>query len=61
MGPATAAAQMFATRAAAKERLSSVASMLIHPSSATEDHFDVAARVLAWIDSLDIAEARLRV
>jgi len=61
MGPATAAAHVFATRAEAKENVSSVASMLIHPSSATEDHFELAARVLAWIDSLDIAEARQRV
>lgn len=60
MGPVSAAAQVFATRAEAKERVSSVASMLIHPSSATEDHFDVAARVLAWIDSIDVAEARQR-
>lgn len=61
MGPATAAAQVFATRAEAKESVSPVASMLIHPSSATEDHFDVAALVLAWTDSLEIAEARQKI
>lgn len=36
--------------------------MLIHPSAATEEHFDVAAEVLAWADGeLDQAEARARI
>ena len=35
--------------------------MLIHPSSAKDDHFDVAAQVLAWSDGSDRREARARI
>lgn len=61
IGPASAQTRVHATRAEAKARNAHPASMLIHPSSAKEDHFDVAAAVLAWSDGSDTRIARARI
>lgn len=60
IGPASAKGSAFATSEEASARFARVASMLIHPSSAKVDHFDVAAQVLAWADGTDQKEARAR-
>lgn len=61
IGPGSAVVRTFGTSAEAAARFSSVASMLVHPSAGKEDHFDVAAQVLAWADGSDPRAARGRI
>ena len=62
IGPRSALEHRLSSAAEAADRFAAPASMLIHPSAATEEHFDVAAEVLAWADGeLDQAEARARI
>lgn len=61
LGPAASEGCLFDSREEATAGTSSVSSMLIHPSSAKEDHFDVAARVLSWTDGIDVDTARTRI
>ena len=55
LGPFSASQASFATKAETKASSPEVASMLIHPSSATEEQFEVANELLKW--SLGNAEA----
>lgn len=59
IGPATAPTESYSTASEATEGFSHVTSMLIHPSSGKDDHFDMAARVLAWADGSGPSEARV--
>ena len=61
LGPSSGRESRFETSEEASATLAKVASMLIHPSSAKDDHFDVAAQVLAWADGTDQKAARARV
>ena len=56
-GPASARTMTFDSAQAAKEGVVGPMSMLVHPSSAKEEHFESAARVLAWAAGVD-QEAR---
>lgn len=47
-GPGTARGLSFSTRGEAASGAVKPMSMLVHPSSAKERHFDVAAQILAW-------------
>lgn len=60
LGPAAATTHAFSSSPEAAAGFARVSSMLIHPSSAKEDHFDVAAQVLAWADGSERKEARSR-
>jgi hypothetical protein len=48
LGPSSAENRVFPSRQEARERLVAPMSMLVHPSSVTDEHFNVAARILAW-------------
>jgi hypothetical protein len=61
IGPHSARGHRFGTKAEALSCLAAPGSMLIHPSSAKDDHFDVAAQVLAWSDGSDRREGRARI
>lgn len=60
IGPYSARGHRFGTKAEALSSFAGPGSMLIHPSSAKEDHFDVAAQVLAWSDGSERRDARAR-
>jgi hypothetical protein len=61
IGPHAARSRRLGTKAEALSSFAAPGSMLIHPSSAKDDHFDVAAQVLAWSDGSDLREARARI
>jgi hypothetical protein len=48
LGPASARTVAFPTKREATERVAAPMSMLVHPSSAKDDHFDCAAQILGW-------------
>lgn len=50
LGPASAPDQLFDTRQAADAAVSPVSSMLVHPSSTMESHFEVANALRTWWD-----------
>ncbi|GEA84169.1 hypothetical protein GCM10009774_07270 [Cellulomonas gelida] len=50
LGPASARPRTFPSRDDAVRGVAAVSSMLIHPSSAMESHFEVAARLQSWWD-----------
>lgn len=54
LGPASARAVRHATRAEAAACAVKPMSMLVHPSSAKDRHFDVAERILAWSDGSEV-------
>lgn len=58
-GPASARTVSFSSAAEATGRVLGPTSMLIHPSSAKAQHFESAARVLAWSKGADVAQGRL--
>lgn len=48
LSPATASNERFASRQEAEAAVPPIGSMLVHPSSAMEDHFAVADELVAW-------------
>ncbi|GEL47515.1 hypothetical protein CHO01_26310 [Cellulomonas hominis] len=58
LGPSAARAVRHATRAEAAEAAVKPMSMLVHPSSAKDRHFDVAERILAWSDGSEVERQR---
>lgn len=56
LGPSMAMRTRFPDKEHAAQRSPRPTSMLLHPSSAMDDHFDAAARILAWAAGSDLAE-----
>jgi hypothetical protein len=50
LGPTSVRARNFASRSDVERRIAPVCSMLIHPSSAMESHFETAEALKAWWD-----------
>ena len=57
-GPATALGRVYGTAEAAKAGVVGPMSMLVHPSSAKERHFESAALILGWAAGVDPSEGR---
>ncbi|MTB85461.1 Z1 domain-containing protein [Nocardioides marmotae] len=58
--PALARAARFETKEEAKRRLPAVASMLVHPSSARDAHFNVADALVQWSHGSDAGDGHER-
>ncbi|WP_265442508.1 Z1 domain-containing protein [Flexivirga meconopsidis] len=58
LGPASALFSWFDTRRAAQDAVSDFHSMLFHPSSSIQEHFDAAEQVLLWAGVRTSGEAR---
>lgn len=56
LGPVEASTRRFGSLAEAQSRCMRPSSMLIHPSAAKNDHFSLAAQVLAWSMGADVVE-----